>query len=104
MAAATTSRLVALALVVAALAAAPSAPAKEHTAACPELVGMMARVRTGLEAASAQRQRGSSLGAYQVLRTTAVSMARDGAGRRCGAVGQTLSAALVRAGAASTAL
>ena len=80
------------------------APAKEHTAACPELAGMMARVRTGLQAASSQRQRGSSLAAYQVLRATAASLARDGAGRRCGAVGSTVSAALTRAAASPTAL
>jgi len=80
------------------------APAKEHTAACPELAGMMARLRAGLQAASGQRQRGSSLAAYQVLRATAASMARDGAGPRCGAVGPTLSAALKRAAASRSAL
>lgn len=80
------------------------APAKEHTAACPELAGMMARLRAGLQAANGQRQRGSSLAAYQVLRATAASMARDGAGPRCGAVGPTLSAALKRAASAPSAL
>jgi hypothetical protein len=83
---------------------APLAQAKEHTAACPELVGMLARLRSGLQAASGHRQRGSSLGAYQVLRATVASMARDGAGRRCGAVGPTLSAALARAAKSSSAL
>ncbi|HEV3031715.1 MAG TPA: hypothetical protein VG319_08715 [Polyangia bacterium] len=87
-----------------ALAVAPRVPAKEHTAACPELAGMMARVRAGLQAASGQRLRGSSLGAYQVLRATAASMAHDSAGRRCGAVGPTLSVAVARADAAPTAL
>jgi hypothetical protein len=91
-------------LLAAGLAVAPRAPAKEHTAACPELAGMMARVRVGLQAASGQRLRGSSLGAYQVLHATAASMARDSAGRRCGAVGPTLSAAVARADAAPTAL
>ncbi len=93
-------------LVLAALGlfAAPAASAKEHTAACPELAGMLARVRSGLQAASGQRLRGSSLGAYQVLRTTASSMARDSAGRRCGVVGPTLSAALARAAASGSAL
>ena len=86
------------------LSSAPRASAKEHTAACPELAGMLARVRAGLQAANSQRQRGSSLAAYQVLRTTAASMARDGAGRRCGAVSPTLSKALARAAAAPTAL
>jgi hypothetical protein len=65
---------------------------------------MMARVRAGLQAASGHRQRGSSLAAYQVLRATAASMARDGGPRRCGAVGPTLSAALSRAAAARSAL
>jgi hypothetical protein len=102
-----TGRLRALratALLVAAFAFPPRAPAKEHTAGCPELVGMLARVRAGLQAASGQRLRGSSLAAYQVLHATAASMARDGAGQRCGAVGPTLVAALARAAAASTAL
>src|SRR5450432_2776179 len=96
--------LLATALFATALGFPPSATAKEHTAACPELVGMMARVRAGLQAANGHRLRGSSLAAYQVLRTTAASMARDGAGRRCGVVGPTLVAALSRAAAAPTAL
>jgi hypothetical protein len=100
---ATTSRLLAT-LVVSSLALEPGARAKEHTAACPELAGMMTRVRVGLQAASGQRQRGSSLAAYQVLRATAASMAQDGGPRRCGAVGPTLSAALARAARAGSAL
>jgi len=87
-----------------ALAWAPRAPAKEHTAACPELVSMLARLRSGLQSANGQRLRGSSLGAYQVLHVTAASMARDSAGRHCGALGPTLTAALARADAADTAL
>lgn len=83
--------------------AAPAA-AKEHTASCPELPAMIARVRAGLETASAERHRGSSLGAYQVLRTTVASMVRDAAGDRCGALGRTLTAALTRAVTARTAL
>jgi len=99
-------RLIALAGVAAAGALGASARlvAKEPTAACPELAGMMARVRVGLQAASGQRLRGSSLAAYQVLRATVASMAHDGGGRRCGAVGPTLTAALARAQAATTAL
>jgi hypothetical protein len=92
------------AIVVAALLWASPLRAKEHTAACPELAGMMARLRAGLQAASGHRQRGSSLAAYQVLRATAASMARDGGGRRCGAVGPTLKAALARAAASPSAL
>jgi hypothetical protein len=95
-----------VALVAAGLAvlAASPAPAKEHTAACPELPGMISLVRSGLQAASGQRMRGSSLGAYQVLHATTASMERDSAGRHCGALGPTLTAALTRAAAARTAL
>src|SRR5215471_4567091 len=88
----------------ASLLLAGGAPAKEHTAACPELAPMITRVRTGLEAASGQRQRGSSLAAYQVLRATTVSMVRDSAGQHCGALGPTLKSSLARADAAHTAL
>jgi hypothetical protein len=80
------------------------APAKEHTAACPELAAMITRVRSGLEAASGQRLRGSSLAAYQVLRATAASMVRDSGGDRCGALGPTLKTFLARAATSRTAL
>ena len=65
---------------------------------------MITRVRVGLGAAGDQRQRGSSLGAYQVLRTTAASMVRDSDGQRCGALGRTLAAALSRATRSPTAV
>jgi hypothetical protein len=101
-----TARALALAggIAVAAIAWAPRAPAKEHTAACPELSSMLGRLRSGLQEANGERLRGSSLGAYQVLRVTTASLARDSAGRHCGAFGPTLSAALARAAAARTAL
>jgi hypothetical protein len=101
-----TARALALAagFAIAASAWAPRAPAKEHTAACPELASMLGRVRSGLQEANGERLRGSSLGAYQVLRVTTASLARDSAGRHCGALGPTLSAALARAAAARTAL
>jgi hypothetical protein len=83
---------------------APGAPAKEHSAACPELPAMITRVRTGLEAASGQRMRGSSLAAYQVLRATAASMVHDSEGDHCGALGATLTSSLTRAASARTAL
>jgi hypothetical protein len=86
------------------VAAARPAPAKEHTASCPELGRMMSRVRATLQAANGHRQRGSSLAAYQVLRATVASMSRDSEGRRCGVLGPTLKAALARADAAATAL
>lgn len=88
----------------ASLLLASGAPAKEDTAACPELPAMITRVRTGLEAASGQRLRGSSLAAYQVLRATAASMVRDSAGNHCGALGPTLQASLTRAATSPTAL
>ena len=78
--------------------------AKEHTASCPELGGMIGRVRASLEAAAGQRLRGSSLGAYQVLLSTVGSMVRDSAGQHCGALGPTLTTALHRAASSSTAL
>ncbi len=78
--------------------------AKEHTASCPELGGMIGRVRASLEAAAGQRLRGSSLGAYQVLLSTVGSMVRDSAGQHCGALGPTLTSALHRAASSATAL
>ncbi len=78
--------------------------AKEHTASCPELGGMIGRVRASLEAAAGQRLRGSSLGAYQVLLSTVGSMVRDSAGQHCGALGPTLTLALHRAASSTTAL
>lgn len=79
-------------------------PAKEHTAACPELVTMIGRVRSSIHVAGGQRQRGSSLGAYQVLRSTLASMVRDSDGQRCGALGPTLVTALKRGATSRTAL
>jgi hypothetical protein len=93
-----------IAVVCASLLYDSSAPAKEHTAACPELAAMITRVRSGLEAASGQRLRGSSLAAYQVLRATAASMVRDSGGDRCGALGPTLKTFLARAASSQTAL
>jgi hypothetical protein len=81
-----------------------SARAKEHTASCPELGGMIGRVRASLEAAAGQRQRGSSLGAYQVLLSTVDSMVRDSAGQHCGALGATLASAVRRASRSGSAL
>jgi len=80
------------------------ARAKEHTASCPELAAMIGRVRASLEAAAGQRQRGSSMGAYQVLLSTVDSMVRDSAGQHCGALGATLASAVRRATRSGTAL
>jgi hypothetical protein len=96
--------LVALATVALGAVPARPAPAKEHTASCPELGGMIGRVRASLEAAARQRQRGSSLGAYQVLLSTVGSMVRDSSGQHCGALGPTLSSAVRRAATCRTAL
>jgi hypothetical protein len=65
---------------------------------------MIVRVRSSLQVAGSQRRRGSSLAAYQVLRSTLGSMVRDSAGAHCGALGPTLTAALKRAATARTAL
>jgi len=80
------------------------AAAKEHTAACPELAAMIVRLRSSLTIAGGQRQRGSSLGAYQVLRSTLASMVRDSGGDHCGALGPTLTTALKRAATSRTAV
>ena len=80
------------------------APAKEHTASCPEMAALIGRMRASIDAAASQRQRGSSLGAYQVLRATADSIVRESAGQHCGALGATVSSSLSRAAAAATAL
>jgi hypothetical protein len=86
------------------LASSYSLEAKEHAASCDEIPGMIVRVRATLEAAMYQRHRGSSLGAYQVLHSTTVSMAGDAQRSGCGALGATLATALRRAGSARTAL
>jgi len=65
---------------------------------------MISRVRATLQAANDHRQRGSSLGAYQVLHATVASMAHDSEGRHCGVLGPTLNTALARAAAATSAL
>ncbi|HET6284255.1 MAG TPA: hypothetical protein VFH73_25085 [Polyangia bacterium] len=80
------------------------AAAKEHTASCPELATMIARVRSSLTVAGSQRQRGSSLGAYQVLRSTLASMVRDSGRDGCGALGPTLRTALKRAATSRSAV
>jgi hypothetical protein len=86
------------------LASSYSLEAKEHAASCDEIPGMIVRVRATLEAAMYQRHRGSSLGAYQVLHSTTISMAGDAQRSGCGALGATLATALRRAGSARTAL
>jgi hypothetical protein len=95
---------VAAVVVIGWAALARRAPAKEHTAGCAELGALIGRVRASLDAAASQRQRGSSLGAYQVLRATADSIVRESTGDHCGALGTTLAAAVTRAAAAHTAL
>ena len=98
---------IALAVLAVVIIGAPGirkAPAKEHTASCPELGGMIGRVRASLEAAAGQRQRGSSMGAYQVLLSTVDSMVKDSAGQHCGALGSTLASAVRRASRSGSAL
>src|SRR5687767_772775 len=74
------------------------AVAKEHTAGCDNLPVLVTRVRAGLDASNHHRRRGSSLGTYQVLRSTAASVVEDaGKGEQCGALGGTVRFAVDRA-------
>lgn len=84
-----------LALVALAPAGAPWA--KEHTAACPALPSVIDRLRGALVLAAFHRQRGSSLAAYEALRTSAASVARDPEVTGCGVVVTVLERALARA-------
>src|SRR5262245_24039980 len=88
------STLVAVAFAAGAFPGAPSravrtAHAKEHAAACAEVPAFIVRVRAAAEAAMFQRNRGSSLAAYQILRSTSASLAREAARGDCGALGHT---------------
>jgi hypothetical protein len=80
------------------------AGAKEHTAACAALPSMIERLRGALVLAAFHRSRGSSLGAYEALRTTAVNVVRDPGAGACGAVPVVLGRALARARGETTAL
>jgi hypothetical protein len=95
-------RAVVLTLILA-LASAPRAiEAKEHTAACAALPALLERLRGALMLAAFHRSRGSSLAAYEALRTGASGVARDGAG--CGVVPWVLDRSLARAASESTAM
>jgi hypothetical protein len=78
--------------------------AKEHAAACAEIPSFIVRMRATVEAAMFQRNRGSSLAAYQILRSTSASLAREATRADCGALGGTLTAALRRSAVTGTAL
>jgi hypothetical protein len=76
--------------------------AKEHTAACLVLPSLLERLRGALVLASFHRARGSSLAAYEALRTGASGVARDGGG--CGVVPSLLGRSLTRAAGEDSAL
>jgi hypothetical protein len=92
------------ALLLAALALAPAAEAKEHSAGCLVLTTLAERLRNTLVLATVHRSRGSALAAYQVLRTNALSFLHERPARDCGAVPRVLERALARAAAAPTAM
>src|SRR5262245_44886643 len=81
-----------------------TAHAKEHAAACTEVPAFIVRVRAAAEAAMFHRNRGSSLAAYQILRSTSASLAREATRGECGALGNTVTSALRRAASTATAL
>jgi hypothetical protein len=76
--------------------------AKEHTGACVALPSLLERLRGALMLAAFHRSRGSSLAAYEALRTGASSVARDGGA--CGVVASVLDRSLSRAAGEDTAL
>jgi hypothetical protein len=82
----------------------PAATAKEHMAACTALPSIIDRLRGAMVLASYHRERGSSLGAYETLRTTASSVIDDQEAAACGAVPAVLARALARAADERTAL
>lgn len=77
--------------------------AKEHDAACPELPSLVERMRNTLLLASVHRARGSSIGAYQVMRVNATQVLREVKGDRCGVLPRYFERALARAAHASSA-
>jgi hypothetical protein len=93
----------ALVVAFALLVVAVPARAKEHAAGCALVPTLIQRLRNTLVLASVQRGRGSSLAAYQVLRTNADGLLRDAGKRDCGALSDALGRALARADAAPTA-
>jgi hypothetical protein len=82
----------------------PAATAKEHTAACTALPSIIDRLRGAMVLSSFHRERGSSLAAYETLRTAASSVAQDREAAACGALPAVLARALGRAAEERTAL
>jgi hypothetical protein len=81
-----------------------TAPAKEHAAACAALPSIIDGLRGALVLAAFHRGRGSSLAAYEVLRTTVASVTLDRETADCGVVPAVLAGALARAGNETSAL
>jgi hypothetical protein len=91
-------------LLLLALVSPPVVRAKEHAAGCPALAPALERLRSALVLSAVHRARGSSLGAYQVLATSARSVTTDRALASCPRIVAPLVRALDRAGRAPTAL
>jgi hypothetical protein len=83
---------------------APAVPAKEYGAGCAALPTLVERLRNTMLIASLHRARGSSIAAYEVLRTNAAAFVRDGDNRACGALPALFRRAMTRAEAAPDAL
>jgi hypothetical protein len=97
--------LVALVALVAVELVTPGrALSKEHAAGCLTLSTLVERLRNSLILAAVHRARGSSLAAYEVLRTNAEGFLNERTSPECGVLPQILERALTRAAAAETAV
>lgn len=95
--------LVIAVFVVAALVRGESASGKETASGCPALGPVLEWMRATLVLAAVHRARGSALGAYEVLRSNAQTIAEDSAVAKCGAIPEILARAVTTAAARSTA-
>jgi hypothetical protein len=86
------------------LAPAPVVQAKEHGAGCITLPTLLERLRNTMLIASLHRTRGSSIAAYEVLRTNLKAFLRETEGRTCGTLPALFDRALGRADAAPSAV
>jgi hypothetical protein len=99
-----TALLLAVTVALFTLPPTPAATAKEHTAACTTLPSIVDRLRGAMVLASFHRGRGSSVAAYETLRTIASSVAQDREVAGCGVLPAMLARALGRAVEERTAL
>jgi hypothetical protein len=86
-----------------ALAPASAVQAKEHGAGCVTLPTLLERLRNTMLIASLHRTRGSSIAAYEVLRTNLKAFLRETEGRTCGTLPALFDRALGRADRAPSA-